>query len=192
MVIVGTPTTGSIQAETAACIVRLCQHTPETEFKPLGCTFLPQARTQLVQYAMQQGASHILFVDGDMRFPPDALDRLLRHRAWVVGANYRRRSSAGHKFTATRNEHQVSSVGLHGLEAVDFIGLGLALVDLSVFLGGCTVDQWFPATLFQNEDVAFCKLVRSLGYDVLVDHDLSQDVGHVYSDVLTVSSHVRA
>ena len=184
LIVVGTPTHGEIKARTTECLVALGQYSLNTEFKSLPCTFLPQARTQLVQYAMQQRASHLLFIDGDMVFPPETLERLLSRDTAVIGANYRRRSSEGHAFTATRHNQEVTSFGRTGREAVDFIGLGVCLIDLLVFRG-TLAEQWFPGTLYRNEDVAFCALVRSQDVPVWVDHDLSQSVGHQYTGVLT-------
>ena len=194
MIVIGTPTTGTITARTTESLCHLIAYESkvgaDVEFKPLACTFLPQARTQLIQHAMQRRASHLLFIDGDMTFPANALTRLFEHGEMVVGANYRRRSSHGHKFTATTDNQPVDSVGKTGLEAVDFLGLGVCLIDLQVFRG-TLAEQWFPGTLYQNEDVAFCRLVRSLGYSVFVDHDLSQHVGHQHTGLLMVNTDAR-
>src|SRR5689334_19338639 len=42
-------------------------------------TILPMQRAELVQVALNHDATHVLFVDSDMRFPKDALIRLLEH-----------------------------------------------------------------------------------------------------------------
>ena len=145
MVVIGTPTTGLITARTTESLCRLIAYESkvgaDVEFKPLACTFLPQARTQLIQHAMQRRASHLLFIDGDMTFPANALTRLFKHGEMVVGANYRRRSSHGHKFTATTDNQPVDSVGKAGLEAVDFLGLGVCLIDLQRSAGARDLDR---------------------------------------------------
>ena len=51
-------------------------------------TYLPQQRMTLVKEAFQSGSTHILWIDSDMRFPKDALIRLLDRDLPIVGANY--------------------------------------------------------------------------------------------------------
>ena len=55
-------------------------------------SMLAQVRTGLVLRAMKAEATHMLFLDDDMEFPPDLLHRLLRHNKPVVGCNYSRRT----------------------------------------------------------------------------------------------------
>lgn len=183
MVILGTPTQGTIATDTVSSILGVMEHerhgsTVRVQWKPWSCTFLPQARTQLVQHAMLQQATHLLFIDGDMVFPPDSLERLLAHRLSVVGANYRRRTSLEHRFTATRKQHEVTSVGRTGIEPVDYVGLGVCLIDLTLFRLSC-VAEWFPGSLFVGEDAAFCAFVHRQGHMCWIDHDLSQQVQHL-------------
>ena len=51
-------------------------------------TLIANQRQELVFEALQAGCSHILFLDTDMRFPKDTLDRLLAHDEPIVAANY--------------------------------------------------------------------------------------------------------
>ncbi len=55
-------------------------------------SIIMEARNACVAAAEQIGASHILFIDSDMSFPPDTLDRLLAHHVDIVGGNYVRRT----------------------------------------------------------------------------------------------------
>jgi hypothetical protein len=54
-------------------------------------TIIPQQRATLVDAAQRFNASHILWLDSDMRFPKDTLFRLMKHEKPIVAANYARR-----------------------------------------------------------------------------------------------------
>src|SRR5207249_1876609 len=45
-----------------------------------------RARSIMAAKALEADWDYILFIDGDMKFPADALDRLLKHNVDVVGA----------------------------------------------------------------------------------------------------------
>ena len=53
---------------------------------------LPHNRSRCVERAFKLQATHILWLDTDMRFPPDTLFRLLGRKKPIVGANYRARN----------------------------------------------------------------------------------------------------
>ena len=52
---------------------------------------LPVQRNEIVREAIRLKATHLLFVDSDMRLPLDTAARLLAHGKDVVGAAYVRR-----------------------------------------------------------------------------------------------------
>lgn len=147
-------------------------------------TIIPQQRTSLVKDAIAADATHILWLDSDMRFPPDVLSRLLAHNETIVAANYPTRrppivptaasSVAGLIFTT----HDST-----GLEEVDRVGMGCMLVDMTVFKA---LDApWFALGYlpklndFVGEDVFFCQKAARHGFPTLIDHDLSKQVSHL-------------
>jgi GT2 family glycosyltransferase len=151
---------------------------------PLGI-YIADLRNKAVKAAQAAGASHLLFLDSDMRFPEDTLDRLLAHNLDIVAANYVQRTMS--EWCVARIDGvPVQSQGRTGLEAVDTTGTGVMLITMSVF--DDMPQPWFdtPNFPFTGEDVYFCQQARSGGYDVWIDHDLSQDVRHQGSVELSV------
>jgi len=51
-------------------------------------TLIVNQRQELAQASLDAGATHILFIDADMRFPKDAIFRLLQRDEDIVAANY--------------------------------------------------------------------------------------------------------
>lgn len=144
-------------------------------------TYLPRARAAIVTHALAHGYSHILWVDSDMRFPKDALLRLLGHAVPIVGANYVTRQPPILPL-ATDMDRQPVFHGERDLEDVRFCGMGLMLTETQVFakMGkpyfavgyNKQVDDYAP------EDAFFCDQARRHGFRVQVDWPLSEQVRH--------------
>ena len=139
-----------------------------------------------VKEARRSGATHLGIVEHDMRFPPDAFHRLLAHNKPVIGANYRQRQQD--KWTAVKNRTTyVSSRNRTGIEPVLSVGMGVQLIDMAVFAK--LNVPWWSAPFDTEEgrhmgvDVYFGHNVDAVGLTSWVDHDLSQDVGHIAGDI---------
>lgn len=184
MIIIATPTRGEIQAWTASDILQMSRKSPNTDWILGFGTYVNNNRTLLVHKAVEMKATHILFVDSDMRFPPDALERLLVHKKDIVGANYQARTNSE---TTARKDGKFVPLGKQGIEEVDTMGFGLILIDLNVFTSpirsvppNCFSMPFDTSIgLFVGEDVYFCTMARDKGFRVWVDHDLSNQVKHL-------------
>jgi hypothetical protein len=187
MVVIATPTRDSVTAGFAGDLIKLCRRHPDARWMaPLGI-YIADLRNKAVKAAQAAGASHLLFLDSDMRFPEDTLERLLAHDAPIVAANYIQRTM--HEWCVARIDGvPVQSQGRTGLEAVDSTGTGVMLIEMSVFrdLPQPWFDTPFNGQTFTGEDVYFCESATSIGYTVEIDHDLSQDVRHQGSVELSV------
>ena len=90
-------------------------------------------RQQLVDEVLETSATHLLWIDADMKFPVDALFSLLSHKVDIVGANYSTRV-APHRPVAFKSETNLDKrvfVG-QGIESVFAVGSGLLLVNKCV------------------------------------------------------------
>src|SRR3990167_6392227 len=56
-------------------------------------------RTMLVKKAIERKCSHIMFIDTDMFFQPDAITKLLAHKKEIVGVEYNKRKFPIEKVT---------------------------------------------------------------------------------------------
>lgn len=189
MILLATPTRDTVTAGFAGDLVKLCRRHPDLRFLAALGIYIANLRQYCVTAARQMGASHILFIDSDMRFPEDTLDRLLAANADIVAANSVQRT-APQWWNSRLNGEWVSSVGRAGLQAVDGVGFGCILIRLSVF--DAMPRPWFHAPYDgdqqQGEDLFFCQRARQAGFTVWVDHDLSQTIRHLGSVELGVRS----
>ncbi len=166
-------------------------------------TYVHTARQDLVVAALQGEADYILFLDSDMRFPKDALVRLMSHRKAMVGTNYARRGVPP-EFVAIKTQTHLDEDGERvegellqtkadsaGLEEVEALGFGCILIHRTVFQAMGQVHDprekgpfWFfeyapDLKTHVGEDVYFCRLAREVGTTIYVDHDLSKDIRHI-------------
>jgi hypothetical protein len=155
-------------------------------------TYLDDNREELVEAALAGKATHILFLDDDMRFPRGLLLRLLAHNRDIVGVNYAKRvvetvpvaierispdGKAPRALLFPRSEPERD-----GLVPVEAVGFGAVLIRAGVFerLPRPWFMRYFNRERGQKmgEDVDFCVEARKAGFEVLVDESLSREIRH--------------
>jgi hypothetical protein len=155
-----------------------CAALPHVTLAMMVGTFVHQAREKLLHDMVELWcATHILWLDTDMTFPRDAALRLLQHDRGVVAANYVTRVAPSRP-TARRDGQCVSSHDATGLEAVDHVGMGVFLMRTAAVKELPRPRFWY-STETETEDVYFCRLLKAVGHEIWIDHDLSKEVGHI-------------
>jgi hypothetical protein len=147
-------------------------------------TLIVNQRQELAQASLDAGATHILFIDADMRFPKDAIFRLLQRDEAIVAVNYSTRKLPLQPVAFrddTTTERVYTEQDDTGLESVAAIGMGLMLIKAEVFQK--MPKPWFFVPyqngIYTGEDIFFCRTAREFGFEVLLDHDLSKEVRHI-------------
>lgn len=154
---------------------------------------IEQARNDLTSHATSYvpGATHVLFVDSDMVFPPDALQRLLAHDKPVVGGLcFNRRPPYAPIVMRVNHPDWQEEEGPLGhvynypkdqLVEVDATGAAFLLVNVDVFSatysGIPSRPGWFDRLPGMSEDFSFC--VRANQCDLQVFVDTSLRLGHI-------------
>lgn len=147
-------------------------------------TYIPQQRATLVNAALDAGATHMLWIDSDMRFPPNGLIRLLEHQHPIVATNYPTRRAP---ILPTAEHNMEGSLFTNpddtGLVEVSHCGMGFMLVDAEVYKNigePYFALGWNPTTKdYAGEDIYFCEKARKHGYKIMIDQELSQEIRHV-------------
>lgn len=142
-------------------------------------------RNNAVSEAHRLESSKILFIDSDMTFPPNALERLLAHEKPIVGASYASRGEPHHNLAKSLSTEYTP---VKGLTEVAGLPAGMLLIDVAVFESLKRPYFRFP---FVEEDPAqgveaseigedydFCNRVRAAGFKVFMDVELSLDMIH--------------
>lgn len=206
-VMVAIPTMNQVEAHFAYDLAQMMAFTNRHFVKPgvidwlglgmITATYVHSARQELCGQMLANDCDYVLFLDSDMRFPQDALVKLLQHQEPFVGVNYVKRSfppkyvaikDLGDIETGGRGKLLATRADSTGLEECDAIGFGVTLIRRDVLMalpdprenGPWFWFEWQPDAGSQiGEDVYFCNLAREAGFKVLVDHDLSKKVQHI-------------
>ena len=207
------PSRGEMEIGTAFDLAVMCGY--DSRFRKNGeqgiytvaGTLIFDQREKLAASALNEGADYILWIDADMRFPKNTIDRLLRHNKPIVGVNATTRSipikatAKNLEIDFERKENHwkpVSSKSKKGLERVTSIGCGVMMVKREVFEKTPRPWFWFeqlPGDKLLGEDVYFCIKAHDAGFETWVDHDLSNEIGHVgrytfsWNDVIAEEQH---
>jgi GT2 family glycosyltransferase len=192
------PSRGEMQIGTAFDLATMCGY--DSRFRKghqsvytVNGTLIFDQREKLAQEALKDGADYILWIDADMRFPKNTIERLIAHDKDIVGVNATTRQipvrATAKNLDADMEKRvnhwiPVSSKGKTGLERVTSIGCGVMLVKAEVFKK--TPQPWFwfemlPGDKLLGEDVYFCVKAYDAGFDTYVDHTLSNEIGHIGS-----------
>ena len=150
-------------------------------------TLIFDQREKLAQMALDAGADYILWIDSDMRFPCDAIDRMVGHGLPIIAANYSTRRLPLRPVAALNPEgtayhHTVR--GSQKLEMVAHVGMGFMLVKREVFEK--LPKPWFLMSVgdhipggLEGEDVYFCRKAAEHGFPTFVDDMVSHQVRHI-------------
>lgn len=138
---------------------------------------IAESRTRLANEALDNGATHLLWLDSDIHFPANIVDKFLKHNQDIVAANYSTRYHPYQSvaFTDANNADKRldTKVGLHKVWAV---GLGCVMIKRSVF--ETLPKPWFAheynkdIDTFSGEDIYFCNQANHHGIDVWVDAEI--------------------
>jgi hypothetical protein len=186
---IGGPTRDQMPAATAVDAAHLFAYTRErgpwgtnVHINFVASTYIHVGREWFLEAAIKQGATHVFWLDTDMRVPRETVVLLAMHDLPVVACNYRVRQASG-LFTAFIGTERVETTeSSTGLEAVNYVGMGAMLMRTDVVkdLG----RPWFRHGLNEfagdvGEDVMFCRGLAAAGHTVYIDHDLSKRIGHI-------------
>lgn len=168
-ILLGIPCNGSIKAKTVHSVLA-AMRSPDVTTVMLEGALGPENRNMLAQEAVEGDYTHLWLVDADMRFPTDALDRLLAHQVDLIGLAYHRRGLPLQ--TTVRVQDTTGAVGipLDPLPSTLFIpyatGSGCQLVTTAALRQ--IPQPWFsvgftPDGKFMDDAVWFATQARSVG-----------------------------
>lgn len=135
-----------------------------------GSFSVSENRNYIAVQALKKNCTHLLFIDDDMVFPPETLDRLLEAQKDVVGVVYHAR--------ALPLKHTVEYEGElpTTLFECGAVGAGILLIKLDILRE--TPQPWFVSEHYENglaktgEDTYFCHKMKEKGYEVWCDPTL--------------------
>lgn len=156
-------------------------------------SILAQMRQHQVELALQNKATHLLFIDSDQTFPRDLVHRLLAHKKQVISVNIATKvipATTTARLPGPTNEGipVITNDSSKGLLQVWRVGTGIMLIDLNIFKReGLKQGPWFDQRwseevgAYVGEDWGFCEKLEAAGVKIWIDQDLSKEIGHIGS-----------
>lgn len=120
---VGIPSFSGIQ--NASSLFRIRRPFDYIEFQ--GCPVLPQARSVVFSLFLESDCTHLLSLDGDMHFPPDAVEALIKADQRIVGLPCPKRIGNGFNVTFQPSTVQFKQLE-NGTVIMPVQGIGLAMM----------------------------------------------------------------
>ena len=152
-------------------------------------SILSVQRMMCVKEAMKHKCSHLCFIDTDQTFPQTLLHELIQHDKDVIGCNIATKqipaSPTARKRSTERPDGELVYTDLDSkrLERVWRLGTGIMLIKMRVFekIGlGCFEVRWDETIQdYRGEDWSMCQAMERAGFEIWVDHRVSNEVGHL-------------
>ena len=199
---IGVPSTTMVHADFATCLgsmlADLCYPIENIKHQyvvmNVKTSILPKSREKLAEAAVQNGATHILFLDSDMTFPQQTARELLKYDFPVVAANCPTKTFPSNPTARLHDPQNPAGQLLHfdensGLTRVWRVGTGVMLIDTKVF--SHMPKPWFNTRWdielqdHVGEDWVFCENLQAAGIPIYVDQELSVHIGHIGSYTFT-------
>lgn len=187
-ILIAIPSTDYMHVLTVRCLLDLLRR-EQDEIQILTGSLVYNSRTHLVNYALQNGFSHIMWIDSDMAFPPDTLLRLFKHDLDIVTAICYGRTqdhspcaymsvSKGDKTHSGIIKPIEISDTMPELIEVDGCGSAMMLVKTDVYVKiGKRFHEWYEPKWNLGEDLAFTERAKACGYKIWCDTTLN--IGHI-------------
>lgn len=187
---IAVPSNRNIQPQTAECVLKLIArggHDFHCICPSEGYT-IAENRTYSAVQAVNNGSKYLFFVDDDMTFEEDYLDKLLAHDKDIVGGVYSSRMEDSPRLVYRSMDDVVDlrTTELTELTKVIAKGTALMLIKTKVF---SMPRPWFHFSYnelgmcSEGEDWFFCKKAGEYGFETWVDPTLKN--GHLGDIILT-------
>lgn len=154
-------------------------------------------RNNIVEKAIQSGATKLLMCDVDQVYHPDTVTKLLSHNLPIVGALVHRRyppfdSLMMRKIKVDESTDRYDSIDEWEdgeLIEVDATGAGCIMYDMAVFRK--MPNPWFKSRYNPDgspigEDFGFCEDLKMAGYRIFVD--TSVPAGHLANMIINTAT----
>jgi hypothetical protein len=143
-------------------------------------------REKLIQEAIDQNKTHLLFIDDDMVFQPNTLEIMLARRQPVVTTTYPIKHWPVTEFTAVNLDKQRQGTTARdvGLQEIIYSGFGFSLFEVEALKNTTQprcMPEWRDEPGFKGyttEDLPLYEALRNAGYHVWLDHDASKLISH--------------
>lgn len=168
--------------ESTQCLVALAKNMKaESEFEWKKGALIDKARDMTVKKFLEGDYTHLMFIDDDIQFPADGVDRLLSLNANIAAAPYVSKSYNQPQIMAWddlyfEDDHIRAKPALFTndkIQKVDCVGMGFTLIRRNVIVDVVNkFNSCFRMRWHAGEDFVFCYEAKECGYNVTLDKSI--------------------
>lgn len=180
----------NVESETDRAIFELVRRGYSLN-KMYGCANVDIARSILASSAVQDGFEEIMWIDADVGFHPDSVDRLRSHDLPLTCGLYPKKLSEGGLAAVVEDDTSTLVFGTTGgLVPIRWAGTGFLHTRREVYedigkdlpacsngMGGIVYPYFMPFALpdgngshyYLGDDTSFCERARQCGYKIYAD-----------------------
>lgn len=176
---IGIATSDSIKTKTFATILSLIKKNPKIDVLLEQSCYVHKNREKLAERAIEGDYDYLFFIDSDMCFASEVLDRLIERNKDIIGANYHKRNLNKEPIIKFRENNQfiIKPIPEDIFECAS-LGTGCMLIRVDAL-------KKMQKPLFDfnykgeemGEDVYFCLKAKDTGYEIWCDNTM--DIGHI-------------
>lgn len=189
LIFIGIPTLDVIKTETVASLFAATSRIEApAKLNIFTSSYIHDARNKIVDAALEAKATHLIFIDSDMQFSPDSIQKLVERDKDIVGGLYFRRQAPHNPIINQKDGKRLVIPPVwpkNDLFEVFGIGTGFLMIKMKVFEK--IPPPWFAfSNLWDKpigEDIYFCWKAQERGFKVWCDPTLN--LGHVGTYVFT-------
>ena len=181
----------TISIQTAHSLITMLKNTQyETEVIFQNGIFIHQNQNNIVDFAVENNFDYVLFVEHDMNFEPETLNKLLADDKDIICANYNFRSEPRQSMVFRFNEKgELENIPQRELPKETFeagaIPTGLTLIKTSVF-SKLKKPYFFyeydeEGRMKSSQDVYFCRKAQEVGYKIYCNPEVV--TGHIGEEI---------
>lgn len=189
--LISVPTIDSVKTETLQSLMAASSSLPfPAKLHLHQSAYVHDARNKSAQMALDQGFTHLMFIDSDMQFPPNSIEQLLDLDKDIVGGLYFRRQPPHMPTLNIEKENKLVAPFLEDYNLtkpfpIFSVATGFMLIKVGVLKK--IPPQWFGFGKYHGvemgEDVYFCWKAHQHGFEVWCDPTIS--LGHIGTYVFT-------
>lgn len=147
------------------------------------------ARNKIVERAIEQGATHLMFVDSDIVFPDNGIQKLYEQDKDIIGGLYFRKIAPHYPtFSQLTGKTITFPTTFPKSKPFKVFGIGTGFLMIKVSVLKKIADPWFYFGEFHGqkmgEDIYFCNKARKAGFEAWCDPTIPlQHVGEYGFDL---------
>ena len=200
-VLIAIPSGDMMPVLTVSCIMQL-EREEQDSVQLMTGSLVYNARTHLANIALSEGYTHIMWIDSDMTFPPNTLNRLIERDKDVVtcicyGRHFPFRPCA-YKRVRKGNTHKAGltepieiTKDMPELFTVEGCGSAMILVKTDVYKQMLEkYGEWYEPKWNLGEDLAFTERLKGLGIPIWCDSTIP--IGHIGQIVCGKETYLNA